>query len=325
MKGVLGIDGGGTKTRAVITDLSANVIGVGISGPSNYDDIGVQQTKNNLLDVIKKASYGLPKGFNIEVAYLGLAGITCPKDQKIIHSLLQEIDNLKGTRIIVTHDCSTALAGANGGRPGILAIAGTGSSCYGRNFKGKTFLGGGWGFLFGDVGSSFYLGKEAILAIVNAYDGIGPNTLLTEPILNNLKISDMSELMHRIYHPRLDRVGIASLAPIVTKTANDDPVSKSIIENSCEGLARIIASVAHKLELSQELEFDLSLSGGLVNSGTIYTEILKEKISKKLPNAILIDPIMSPVAGAILLGLQELGIDLNSKIIDSLKQVQLDK
>jgi N-acetylglucosamine kinase-like BadF-type ATPase len=321
LKGVLGIDGGGTKTRAVITDLSGNVLGQGVSGPSNYDDIGVQQVKENLLDVIKKASRGLPKAIDIKVAYLGLAGITSVKDQETIRSILRDVNRLKDSRVTVTHDCYTALAGANGSKPGIIVIAGTGSSCFGRNSKGETLLAGGWGFLIGDIGSSFYLGKEAILAIVNAYDGICPQTLLTEPILKLLNISNISELMHRIYHPRLDRAGIASLATIVTETANEDPVSKSIIENSCDGLVRIIASVAQRLELNDK--FDLSLIGGLANSGTLYTQMLTEKIKEKVPNAILIQPILPPVAGAVLLGLEKIGVSLNPKLIENLKQVKL--
>ncbi|WP_338037058.1 BadF/BadG/BcrA/BcrD ATPase family protein [Metabacillus dongyingensis] len=86
------------------------------------------------------------------------------------------------TIIKINHDCSTGLAGGTGGEPVIVLISGTGSSCFWRNAKGEERLGGCWGYLFADVGSGYYLGQQALTAILNAYNGRGEKTALTEPV-----------------------------------------------------------------------------------------------------------------------------------------------
>jgi N-acetylglucosamine kinase-like BadF-type ATPase len=201
------------------------------------------------------------------------------------------------------------LAGATGGEPGIVLISGTGSACFGRNVNGEESLSGGWGYLFADVGSSFYLGQQAIVAMLNAYDGRGEATSLSAPILDALKINDVMEIMHRIYHPRLDVNGIAALAPIVTEQAEKDNVARSIILNGCKGLVKVVDSVVNKLQLQGE--FPIVPVGGLSASDSIFSKKLVESLEVAFPTAKILKPLASPLAGAGVLALRECGVKVS--------------
>lgn len=110
---VLGVDGGGTKTKAVIADEEGHVHGLGIGGPSNYDDVGMEKAKVGIAEA------------------LWMAGVVSEKDRAVIHAIARELSLAADGNIDIDHDCRIALAGGLSGRPGIVLIAGTGSSCYG--------------------------------------------------------------------------------------------------------------------------------------------------------------------------------------------------
>ncbi|MDN4075986.1 BadF/BadG/BcrA/BcrD ATPase family protein [Fictibacillus terranigra] len=308
---VLGVDGGGTKTRAVVVDEKGNVIGSGMNGPSDYDAVGMEQAKENLQVAVVQACDSLSSTSELDAVYLGLAGVVSSRDIQVVQAMLEGIDISPKTIVKISHDCSTALAGGTGGKPGIVLISGTGSSCFGRNANGEECLAGCWGYLFADVGSGYYLGHQALTAILNAYDGTGETTALTQPVLEALKVNHMMEVMHRIYHPRIDISGIAALAPIVTELAGQDNVAKSIIVNGCKGLVKVVGSVVNKLEFKED--FPIVPVGGLASSDSIFSKNLFKMLKEAYPTANISKPLASPLAGAGILALQELGLKVNEE------------
>jgi N-acetylglucosamine kinase-like BadF-type ATPase len=158
MKYMLGVDGGGTRTRAVVIDEFANVQGLGYSGSSNYDDVGAQQAQWHLHAAIRQACAPISGPGRLSAAYLGIAGVVVNRDRLLVREMLQGLGLADDASVTIDHDCGTALAGAIGEGPGVVVIAGTGSSCYGRNESGETWLCGGWGYLLDDLGSSYFLG-----------------------------------------------------------------------------------------------------------------------------------------------------------------------
>src|SRR5690606_8774057 len=79
-------------------------------------------------------------------------------------------------------DLHIALAGGTGGRPGVVVIGGTGSVAFGRNAEGREHRVGGWGYLLSDEGSGFWIGREALIAVLHCMDGRGPHTILTDRV-----------------------------------------------------------------------------------------------------------------------------------------------
>src|SRR6185436_18935145 len=117
---VLGIDGGGTKTRAVIAEAEGHVLGSGVGGPSNYDDVGMERAKAGIAEAVRMARQqsGLPEA-RLASVFLGMAGVVSEQDRSVIHAIARELNLADDQNVDVDHDCRIALAGGLSGRPGI--------------------------------------------------------------------------------------------------------------------------------------------------------------------------------------------------------------
>jgi len=245
-KYILGIDGGGTKTRAAILDEGGHLLGTGIGGPSNYDDIGAKVAQKNIGATVEAAwkSAGIrPQPFG--AAFLGVAGVVSPTDRQIIHQIAMNLKLASPNKVGVDHDCRVALAGGLTGRPGIVLIAGTGSSCFGMNEKGDGWRSGGWGELISDEGSSYWLGVQAMIMTVRAYDGRGKATVLFDRVMQQLKLEHINEVMHHLYSKGMTRPEIAKLATIVIEAARaGDQVAQQLIQQAVDDLVDCVLAVA---------------------------------------------------------------------------------
>lgn len=313
----LGIDGGGTQTRCLVIDETGQVIGYAASGASKPDAVDAAVGHAHLHEAILKAAHtcGLEA---IDSVFIGMGGVVSTTDERVVRTMLTGLDFKASIPIGIDHDIRIALAGGTAGQPGIALIVGTGSSCYGRNAAGESWRSGGWGYIIDDGGSGFYLGQQALAAVVRAHDGRGDPTSLTAPILEALRLSDILTLMHRIYYPTLDYSSIARLAPIVVHTAETDTVARSIVERGCEELALMVETTARKLHFTET--FPVGLVGGLVESSQWYRQVVEAAIRRKLPEAEITLPLTPPVVGAALLALQQLGLTLSP---DDLAHIQM--
>ena len=133
--------------------------------------------------------------------------------------------------VLVVNDALAALvAGAGDQGPGIVLIAGTGSICYGRNEAGQAARAGGWGYLLGDEGSGWWIGRRTLSAVMRAGDGRGPATLLTERVLAHLELDETSDLIHEVYYRDTRRRAVAGLSGVVQRAADDgDVVARQIL------------------------------------------------------------------------------------------------
>lgn len=315
----MGIDGGGTQTRCLVIDDKAAIMGLGVAGPSKPDAVEPEVGQANLHQAINAAcqSCGGPQA--IDTAFLGMGGVVSEADEQAVRRLLTGLALRPDISIDIDHDIRIALAGGTAGRPGIALIVGTGSSCYGRNAAGEAWRCGGWGYILDDLGSSFYLGQQALTAIVRGYDGRGPQTALTAPIMNALGLHDPNEIMHRIYHPRLDHTGIAALAPIVTKMAESDSVARSIIERGCEALAEMVVGTVRHLHLPDNTL--VIPVGSLATASSLFRENLERALHAVLPEIQIRPPLVPAVAGAAFLALQQVGISLPEDVLVRLQNV----
>lgn len=305
----LGVDGGGTQTRCVVLDNQGSVVGVGISGPSKPDAVEPVLGSQNLQEAIRIACQSCGGPGAIDSVFIGMGGVISPADVQVVLGMLDGLDLRPSIPIGVEVDIRVALAGATAGQPGIALIVGTGSSCYGRNAAGDAWRSGGWGYIIDDYGSGFYLGQKALEAVVRAADGRNVATALTEPCMEALGITDLNELMHRIYYPRLDHTGIAALAPIVVQCAEHDATALEIIKQGCDELALMVAVTMEKLSLGDDVVVVPVGSLGTVNQ--FYRQELENAIHKRLPQARIRQPIAPAVIGAAFLALQQLGITLS--------------
>ena len=255
---VLGIDGGGTHTRAVIMDETGRICGIGQSGASNYDDIGIEAASRNIgkaVELARNQAALSPEPF--DAAFLGLGGVASAADREILKGIANGLHLAPEPNIGVDHDLRIALAGGLSGRPGIVQIAGTGSSCYGRNAAGDNWRSGGWGALIADEGSGYWLGIQAMKAATSSYDGRTRPTMLVSSVMTHLGLSNMDEIMYCVYNQQMLRAEIAQIGLLVIEAARAaDETSLIIIEEGVQAMADCVLAVAKHLNFEDGCELE---------------------------------------------------------------------
>jgi N-acetylglucosamine kinase-like BadF-type ATPase len=321
---VLGIDGGGTSTKAVLANTQGAVLGYGKAGPSCPDDVSIDSTRKNIKSAVDQAwsAYG-QEPRPADAAFLGIAGVVTEADCAVIDEIATSVNLADADFIGYDHDVRIALAGSLALQPGIVLIAGTGSSCYGSNASGFSCRVGGWGYLLDDVGSSYYLGVEAMRAIVRSADGRLGHTALSGPLMDVLGIDDIQQIIQRLYTPRMRKIEIAGLAPLVLEIAQQgDAIAQQIVRDGHDGLAYLIEIAAKRLAFQPD-QVLVSVSGGLAHSGDYYKQGLYQSIRTRVPGAQIQEPALSPVLGAALLAIQYLGIEPSASVISKFQQSEL--
>src|SRR5438874_5361946 len=182
----LGIDGGGSKTTFLLVDEYYNEICHLQSGPSNYLSVGAEATRASITQGISQ----LTEQPNIICG--GFAGAGRPDSVAFYKELLQSL--IPGAQVIIESDAFIASIGAIGIDPGVLLIAGTGSIVIGRDQDRAMFRVGGWGPYFGDEGSGFWIGREAVRAALRSIDERNA-TEFTERITAGLGLKSTSEVV----------------------------------------------------------------------------------------------------------------------------------
>jgi N-acetylglucosamine kinase-like BadF-type ATPase len=297
---VLGIDAGGTKTQAAIADARGRVLGLGLAGSGNVDDVGIEGVRCAFAQAVAEARREAGYDGPLASGFVGAAGIVSEADRAAVAAASEGL----AERIEVDHDCRVALAGALDGAPGAVLIAGTGSVCYGRLASGADHRAGGWGDLVGDEGSSHWLGVEAMRAAVRSADGRGPRSVLEPMVVERLGLSGMDQLLHKLYLPRLPRADIAALAPVVFEAAaGADEAAAGLVSRACQHLAECVAAVAVALDWDTGTELPVGMIGGLFRAGDQLIRPLEKALALAAPYARLLPPLRPPVEGACRLAL----------------------
>src|SRR5215213_8424878 len=242
MKLFLGVDGGQSGTTAVIGDETGRILGTGEAGPCNH---AAKAEGRARFESAIRGSVGVAcqaAGVDLaevefEAACFGLSGGPEHREE-VIASILR-----CRRPFLLTTDAVIALAGATPEGQGIIVIAGTGSISFGRNADGRTARAGGWGYIFGDEGGAFDIGRQALRAALRMEEGWGPPTRLREILLAATESIDANDMLPRFYAPEWNRSRVATLAPLVdSAAAAGDAVAAQIIHNAAQQLATLAAS-----------------------------------------------------------------------------------
>ena len=337
---VLGIDGGGTRTRAAIVDLSGRLLGLGEGGPSNLNVSGRDGVRDAVRDAVEAArvdavrdagrSAGTDAGTvasddvgsdrdqqPFAAAFLGLAGVVTPRDHAEIRSIASELGLAPDNAVGVDHDLRIALAGGLGGSAGIVLIAGTGSSCYGRTDDGATWRAGGWGPLIDDPGSGYWLGVRAMATVCRSVDGRGPATALERALPDSLGLDSAGDLLRMTGTGGLTRERIAALAPLVLDAADaGDASATRIVAEAIDELARMVEAVERRLFAGNATM--LTMTGGLTERRS-FRDALERAITARSPSVRPVASRLPPVLGAAALALASIGA-LDDDIVARLEE-----
>lgn len=191
------------------------------------------------------------------------------------------------------------------GKPGIIVIAGTGSAGYGRDLQGETTRVGGWGALLDDVGGGYWMGVQALAAILQSFDGRGPTTRLHNALLPSLQIGEPPQILTWLRMPTTDRTAIAALAPLVFSCAREgDPTAREILTTGAAGLAEIAAAAARRLFGARPAP--VALLGGLSQISE-YADAFRAAVAARAPQLSVVQGEYSALVGALALAARAQG------------------
>lgn len=293
---VVGVDGGGTRTRAVVLN-GAQVMGEGTAGPSNPLRVGVANGATAIREAVDKAcSAALIQRDDLVAAGVGLAGIRRKDVRARMHDVLVQTLGIKNVELV--SDGDIALYGATDGRPGVVVISGTGSIAVGMNRQGKRATAGGWGPVAGDEGSGSWIARRALQSVARATDGRGPKTSLTEAACEFFQVATPDDLSTAIYAPTITNDRIAGFSKLVIQAAEEgDEVAREILKDAGKELGRAAVTVIHKLKMDQE-RFQVAFIGGVFSAGELVTQALREQLAKHAPKAFIDNPSFTPTIAA---------------------------
>ena len=299
---VLGIDVGGSKTVCLLADDHGAVIAEGRAEGANLQGAGELALEKVLHTVMEQTLNGTP--LVPSAICLGIAGVDRAADESVVRGIMSRIGYK--ARILVVNDALIALQAGIGEAPGIVIVSGTGSIAYGRNARGEASRAGGWGYVLGDEGSGYWIGRMALRAVVRHTDGRGRPTTLTPRLLNHFGVQRAAELIHKVYDEELSPRSIAAVAKYVQLARDeDDAVATGILHTAADELITAATAVMTRLALTQT-EFVFVLAGGMFHAVPWLCDHLRLLLPNLAPQCTVMRLNNEPALGAVQLALAEM-------------------
>lgn len=300
----IGIDGGGTKSAAVLINENGDILKEFTGGPSNYQAVGLSAALQNLKEVYQNLLEKWPE--EQVISFLSLAGIDTRHDQSVwqetlsSHPYFGEHDHFP--KISVENDVLAALRMATDRQDAIAVISGTGSACFGRNAKGDTAKSSGMKQILADQGCGYDIGLRTLKQITKELDGRANRSLLTQLFFEKYEISTLEELHDLVYGSDLtsawdkSKIGeVALLAQDAAKSGErwvlgmaDDQVAELIL---------MVDAVVDRLGFGNK-GFDVAVVGNVLKNFTAIHDGFYGQVQSKYPQAVFCEPSMSPALAA---------------------------
>jgi glucosamine kinase len=304
---MLAVDAGATHTRAVIADITGKVAGKGLAGPGNSYAVGPIHSLENLGKATTQAlrKSGIRRS-QVSVVVIGSASVDYDGSGAApIARIIKR--HLPVARTLVKADALIAVEGALAGEAGVVIVCGTGSIVLGKDSRGNIVKVGGWGPLMGDEGSAQWVGREALRRAALAADRTGPPTVLIQCLLKQYKLRSFDRIIDAVYKRHMTPAELGMLAPMVSSAAKEgDEVARDIFHAGAEALASQAARAATRLKLRHAR---ISYQGSMFNTGPLLLDPLRTRLRRLAPQAKLMAPAFSPLAGAFLLALRAKNVE----------------
>lgn len=299
----IGIDGGQSSTQAAVADETGRIIGRGSAGPADEVNQGTDSTR--LRDALEGAlsaaldAAGLPRDTKLRAAVAGVSGYE--------GRVYGKPPRINAEDFALVHDTRIAHAGALACEPGVVVIAGTGSVAYGAGQHGEA-LAGGWGYLFGDEGSAFWIARTALSQAMREQDS-GDSTAFAQFALEKLRMPSLRALSRAFSMGSIDRAAIAALAPGVLRAAETgDAAAEAIVREGADALAASAMYALRRSRLPDSAK--VAIVGGVTQNGTI-ADAFAQRLRALMPQAQPVEPRYGSVEGALLLAFRAAGVTVS--------------
>jgi N-acetylglucosamine kinase-like BadF-type ATPase len=301
MRTYLGVDGGGSKTRFLLIDEAGTVVASHTEGPAYYLETGIE----TLRAMLARGIDGTLQQGGIAAADLTFAFFGLPSYGED-RSLLPTLDAapsvaLPAARYRCGNDAVCGWAGALAGADGINIVAGTGSIAYGE-YAGRGARAGGWGELFSDEGSAYWLVREGLRLFSRMSDGRSPRGALYRRVRQHFALEEDLELCAAVYGKSVaQRSQFAQLSRLVAEAAGaGDAAARALFAQAAAELADMVDAVRDQLRVPEDMQLPVSYSGGLFNLRELLLAPLEAALASRGRNYRFLAARLPPDAGAAL-------------------------
>jgi N-acetylglucosamine kinase-like BadF-type ATPase len=303
VKYLIGMDGGGTKTKCVLVDSNLKIVFETTGEPSNFLVIGTEKVSETILNLVNDITTSQKISSNeIDAIVLGTTGGGRRSDAEILESQIIKDAKQKSLTINkfkVESDARIALEGAFSGKAGSILIAGTGSIMFGKDSEGEIHRVGGFGRFIGDEGSGYRIGRKGLNAVARFMDGRAKSTKIAGLLAQEFSISSSEQLITEVYR---NNFNIASAAPIVFDAAESgDVTAQKILEDEADELILHIISMKTKLNVSI---LKVSLIGSILTTPNYFSYLVNEKVVRRFNDVKIMEAEHSPEFGAAMLAMR---------------------
>jgi N-acetylglucosamine kinase-like BadF-type ATPase len=287
----VGVDAGGTTTRAVVSR-NGQLAGEADGSGANSTTLGVDDAANVIVSVIRSAlDRHRPAAIVVGAAGAGRAHVAAALEALIGGAYPQ-------ARVAVADDAPIALRAAIPAGPGVVLVAGTGSVAYAENGDRRARV-GGLGFLAGDEGSAFAIGMAGVRLYGRVLDGRAPADETTDFVARTLAAPDRTAYLNALYDEPLLPAKIAALAPIIVAFAGKgNRAASKIVQQAALDLGELVRQAARACELV-DASPAVALTGGLLAENSLLTFLLETRIIGDLPGASIVRGGDAPAIGAL--------------------------
>lgn len=305
---VLGVDGGNSKTLALLADETGRVLGAGRSGGSNYQGMGIEAAMREVRAAAEAALQGagaVPE--DIAYAFYALSGADLDLDFQRLEPALADLHLARDYAL--DNDVIAALLSGTDARDAVVIVLGAGTNAAGRNAAGTVIRFPALGWQSGDWGGGGDMAREMVRVIARAWDGRGTATLLTELVLAELGLPDTESLIAGLHAKDISFGRLLALVPLIFAAANrGDAIAREIVFRAGDEAGIMAVTLLRRLGLLNA-QPDVVLGGSLFRSeNDLLLTVIADRVEEVVPDARLILPEMEPAAGAVLGALEKLGI-----------------
>ncbi|MES2523436.1 MAG: BadF/BadG/BcrA/BcrD ATPase family protein [Gemmatimonadota bacterium] len=305
---VVGVDGGGSRTRVVLADANGTVLarteGAGSALVPGQESAAADVIRALIAEVLATAGRTETRP---AVCVVGVAGAGQERAAQALWSALAS--RRIADDVSVQADATIALDDAFGDSSGILLISGTGSVAFARAPDGRLERCGGWGPHIGDEGSAAWMGARALSVISAAQDGREPETALTGAILTALELESLDELIP--WAAEASRASLALLAPVVAQTASTGDLRANALVSLCvEELVIHVRTLARRCFVDERAAISVALAGGQMTKGSLVRKRLEQRLKSAVPGASIRSEDVDAARGAVRRARRLLGVEV---------------